>query len=160
MLGATKGRMIRCTVPGLAPKSSGDLAHTGPSRSRQRLMDSFFQRGGYRRPPEAVFLIPDSRKPVTGPVLRPCPFLTASPDGAGRAVLERAGSRQSANRRGIDGIGPGHIRHRLARGKALQRLLALMRRHLARPAELDATVLRPLASFACPGADQLALELG
>jgi len=39
MLGATKGRMIRCTVPGLTPKSSGDLAHTGPSRSRQRLHD-------------------------------------------------------------------------------------------------------------------------
>jgi hypothetical protein len=28
-------------------------------------LDSFFQGGGYRRPPEAFSLIPDSRKPGT-----------------------------------------------------------------------------------------------
>jgi hypothetical protein len=36
-----------------------------------------------------------------------------------RDVLERAGSRQSADRGSIDGIGPRHISHRLARSKAL-----------------------------------------
>src|SRR6516165_4849168 len=81
-------------------------------------------------------------------------------NAADRGALERAGGCQPANRRGIDGIGPRHVSHRLACGKALQRLLALMRRHLAGAAELDATVLRPLAALARPGTDQLALELG
>ena len=35
------------------------------------------------------------------------------------ALLERAGGCQPANRRGIDGVGPRHIGHRLARSKAL-----------------------------------------
>ena len=34
-------------------KPSGDLAHTGPSRSRQSLSDLFFEGRGYRGPPEA-----------------------------------------------------------------------------------------------------------
>jgi hypothetical protein len=46
-------------------KPSGDLAHTGPSRSRQSLTDSLFQGGGYRRPPEAFSCIPESRKAGT-----------------------------------------------------------------------------------------------
>jgi len=59
-LAAAKGRLTRCTVPGLT-------AHTGPSRSRQCLMDSSSSAEAIGGPPEAVFLIPDSRKPVTGP---------------------------------------------------------------------------------------------
>src|SRR5262249_41444502 len=72
---AVEGAADALHCPRIDPELFGNDAHTGPSRSRQRLMDSFFQRGGYRRPPEAVFLIRDSRKPVTGPVLRPCPSI-------------------------------------------------------------------------------------
>src|SRR5262249_14931013 len=52
--------------------------------------------------------------PSVPPAATVCP---ASQDG--RALLERAGGRQPANRRGIDGIGPRHIGHRLARSKPL-----------------------------------------
>ena len=51
-------------VPGLTPNLAGILRR--PSRSRQGLMDSFFPGRGLRRPPEAVSLIPDSRKGGTG----------------------------------------------------------------------------------------------
>ena len=57
----------------------------------------------------------------------------ASPQVAYRALLERAGSREPADRRGIDGIGPRHIGLRLACSKALERFLALMGRHLVMP---------------------------
>jgi hypothetical protein len=40
-------------------------------------------------------------------------------NGADRAVLERAASRDPPNGRGIDGVGPRHIGHRLASSKAL-----------------------------------------
>jgi len=79
--------------------------------------------------------------------------------GASRAVLERAGSRQPANRGSINGIGPRHIGHRLARMKALERFLALMRRHLGGTAELHASGLRTDSTLTRPGADQFALEL-
>jgi len=46
------------------------------------------------------------------------PSRHASLEGA-RALLERAGSCQYADGRGIDVVGPGHIGHRLARGEAL-----------------------------------------
>jgi hypothetical protein len=48
--------------PRIDNKPSSDFALTGPSGSLQCLMDSFFQGGGSRRPPEAFSLIPDSRK--------------------------------------------------------------------------------------------------
>jgi hypothetical protein len=68
LLGAqrTGRRLLRTLGHGLPPridaKPSSDLARTGPSMRRQGVTDSFFQGGGYRRPPEALSLIPDSRK--------------------------------------------------------------------------------------------------
>src|SRR4029450_2917453 len=65
-LGATKGRLIRCTVSGLTPnlaailRTPGLLGVAGASRIR------FARAGGYRRPSQAVSLIPDSRKGGTG----------------------------------------------------------------------------------------------
>jgi hypothetical protein len=38
----SKGRLIRCTVPGLTPKLFGNDADTRPPRSRQGLTDSLF----------------------------------------------------------------------------------------------------------------------
>jgi hypothetical protein len=69
----------------------------------------------------------------------------ASPQAAYRALLERAGSREPADRGGVDGIGPRHIGLRLACSKALERFLALMRRHLARALEANAALLGSLA---------------
>jgi hypothetical protein len=37
---------------GIDPETLRDLAHAGPSRSRQSLPDPLFQLGGYPRPPE------------------------------------------------------------------------------------------------------------
>ena len=79
---------------------------------------------------------------------------------ADRAVHERARSSQPADGRSIDSVGPRHIGHRLTSSKALQRFLALMRRHLARTSEAHAAILRTLAALACASADQLTLELG
>src|SRR5262249_42829223 len=77
---------------------------------------------------------------------------------ADRAVLERAGSCQAADRSRIDGIGPSHISHRLARVKPLQRFLALMSSHLAGAPKFHASILGTLAALACPGADHLAAQ--
>ena len=68
----------------------------------------------------------------------------ASPQVAYRALLERAGSREPADRGGVDGIGPRHIGLRLACSKALERFLALMGRHLARASEANAALLGAL----------------
>jgi len=51
-------------VPGLTLNLAGILRR--PSRSRRASWIRFFQGGGYRRPPEAVSLVPDSRKGGTG----------------------------------------------------------------------------------------------
>src|SRR5262249_51769936 len=67
----------------------------------------------------------------------------ASPQVAYRALLERARGCEPADRGGVDGIGPRHIGLRLACSKALERFLALMRRHLARASEANAVLLRP-----------------
>src|SRR6516162_183212 len=75
----------------------------------------------------------------------------ASPQVAYRALFERAGSREPADRGGVDGIGPRHIGLRLACSKALERLLALMGRHLARASEANAALLGSLAALAGPG---------
>src|SRR5262249_57240088 len=75
----------------------------------------------------------------------------ASRQVADRALLERAGSREPADRRGIDGIGPRHIGLRLACSKALERFLALMGRHLARASEANAALLGSLTALAGPG---------
>src|SRR5262249_6509900 len=75
----------------------------------------------------------------------------ASPQVADRALLERAGSREPADRGGVDGIGPRHIGLRLACSKALERFLALMGRHLARASEANAALLGSLAALAGPG---------
>src|SRR6516165_1983934 len=70
----------------------------------------------------------------------------ASPQVAYRALLERAGSREPADRGGVDGIGPRHIGLHLACSKALERFLALMGRHLARASEANAAFLGSLAA--------------
>src|SRR5262249_32862468 len=75
----------------------------------------------------------------------------ASPQVADRALLERAGSREPADRGGVDGIGPRHIGLRLAFSKALERFLALMGRHLARASEANAALLGSLTTLAGPG---------
>ena len=84
----------------------------------------------------------------------------ASPQVADRALLERAGSREPADRGGVDVVGPGDICLRLAGNEALNSLLALVGRHLAGTTELHATGLRTGSAFARSGADQLTLELG
>ena len=89
--------------PGWRKPSSRPLAvlrwlATGPSRSRQRLMDSFSRAEAIGGDPRRFS---SSLSPVkaTMAVLQPCPFLTASPDGAGRAVLERAAEASPSSRR-------------------------------------------------------------
>ena len=77
--------------------------------------------------------------------------MPASPQIAYRALLERAGRREPADRGGVDSIGPRHVGHRLARSKALKRLLALVGSHLAGTTELDATGLRTGSALAGPG---------
>jgi hypothetical protein len=72
--------------------------------------------------------------------------------GADRAVLERAGGCQPANRGRIDIVGPGHIGLRLACGQALDSLLPLMGRHLAWTPETHAALLGALAALAGAGA--------
>jgi hypothetical protein len=49
--------------PRIDAKPSSDFALTGPSRSLQCLMDSFFQRRGYRRPAKPLPLALGPRKP-------------------------------------------------------------------------------------------------
>src|SRR6516162_9869585 len=75
----------------------------------------------------------------------------ASPQAAYRALLERGGSREPADRGGVDGIGPRRIGLRLACSKALERFLALMGRHLARASEANAALLGSLAALAGRG---------
>src|SRR5262249_41608974 len=75
----------------------------------------------------------------------------ASPQIAYRALLDRAGSREPADRGGVDGIGPRHIGLRLACSKALERFLALMGCHLARASEANAALLGSLAALARSG---------
>jgi hypothetical protein len=72
---------------------------------------------------------------------------------------KRAVTQQPADRGGIDVVGASDISLRLATRQPLQCLLALMRRHLARPSEPNTTLLRPLAALAGPSPDQLTLEL-
>src|SRR5262249_31010181 len=78
----------------------------------------------------------------------------------GRASLERAVRCQSRNGRAIDGIGSSDFSHRLAGVQTLQRFLALMRRHLARPTETNAARLGALAALTGASADQFTFELG
>ena len=49
----------------------------------------------------------------------PRSFMIIASSQGDRAALERARSCEPADRGGIDGVGPRHISHRLARGKAL-----------------------------------------
>jgi hypothetical protein len=56
--------------PRIDAKPSSDLAHTGPSRSRQGVTDSFFETRGYGERPGPLSLIPDSRKGGTNPFSR------------------------------------------------------------------------------------------
>src|SRR5262245_58667163 len=78
----------------------------------------------------------------------------------GRASLERAVRCQSRNGRAVDGIGSSDFSHRLAGVQTSQRLLALMRRHLARPTEADDARLGALAALTGAIANQLTFELG
>ena len=72
-------------------------------------------------------------------------------------MLERARSCQSADGRRIDVVGARDVGLGLTLCKATQRLVALMRRELAWASEAHTSLLRSLAAFAGPGADQLAL---
>jgi len=89
-----------------------------------------------------------------------CPTISRGASQADRDALERARSRKPPDRGGINRIGPSNVGHRLTGGEALQRLLALMRRHLAGSAEAHAAILRTLATLARASTNQLALELG
>ena len=89
-----------------------------------------------------------------------CPTISRGASQADRDALERARSRKPPDRGGINRIGPSNVGHGLAGGEALQRLLALMRRHLAGSAEAHAAILRTLATLARASTNQLALELG
>jgi hypothetical protein len=55
------------------------------------------------------------------------------------ATAESCSASQPVDSGRIDVVRPGYIRLRLAIGKPLKRLLPLVRRQFARPAELDAT---------------------
>src|SRR5215510_8790936 len=59
----------------------------------------------------------------------------------------------------IDVVRPGNVRLGLARLDAIQGFLPLVRRQLARAAELDAAGLSPLAALARASPDQLPLKL-
>jgi hypothetical protein len=61
----SKGRLMRCTVPGSTPNRLAMTRTPGLPGLARASRIRFFQ-GGYRRPPEAVSLIPDSRKGGTG----------------------------------------------------------------------------------------------
>src|SRR5262249_39635314 len=90
---------------------------------------------------------------------RPCLFLTASSEAAGRAALERAGSREPANRGLAHTVGARQIGLHSALREPLESLLALVGCQLDRAAEFHASGLGALAAIVCSGADKLALEL-
>src|SRR5262249_2332031 len=96
------------------------------------------RRGGARNPPADARKAPGERGRRAEP--------GASP-GDGRAVLERAGSCQSADSGRIDGVAPGDVRLCLTLPEALQRLITLMRGELARASEAHTTLLCSLAAF-------------
>src|SRR5262249_58840922 len=77
-----------------------------------------------------------------------------------RRGVEGAGRCQAADGGRLAVVGPGAVRLCLALPEALQRLITLIRRELARASEAHTTLLCSLAAFAGPGADQLAFELG
>src|SRR5215831_14908754 len=85
--------------------------------------------------------------------------LIASPGADGRAVLERAGSREPANRGLAHTVGARQIGLHSAVSEPLEGLLALVGCQLDRAAEFHATGLRTLPAIVCAGADKLALEL-
>jgi hypothetical protein len=69
------------------------------------------------------------------------------------ASMERALTQQPADRGGINIVSASDISLRLATGQPLQCFLPLMRRHLARTAEPNTPLLRPLAALASAGED-------
>src|SRR5262249_6318763 len=77
-----------------------------------------------------------------------------------RALLERAGSCQSHNGQVADAVAAGNVHQRLALLAPRQGLPTLMRVELWWTSEAHAALFGPLAAFAGPGADQLALEPG
>src|SRR5262245_57769929 len=158
-LRATKGRLIRCTVSGLTPNLAAIWRTPGlpgvARASRIRFSRAGAIGGHPRRFPASL-----SRVRRHGVVPESSPPFTASPEAGDHAVLERAGSCQAANSGRADVEQPGNVGLRLALGDALQRLGALMRCELARPAEAHTALLGPLTALARPSADQLTLELG
>src|SRR5262249_62247875 len=60
--------------PRIDSKPFGNHAHTGPSRSRQGLTDSFFECGGNWGPPEALSFTSGPRKPGTDSFCNHRPF--------------------------------------------------------------------------------------
>src|SRR6516165_10879715 len=77
-----------------------------------------------------------------------------------RALLERAGGGQPADRRLAHAIGPGQIGLHSALCELLQHLSALVGRQLLRATELDAAGLGALAAVIGTSGNQRAFELG
>src|SRR5262249_55045354 len=119
-----------------------------PRRRAKAPHGSAFPGGGLPEPARGVSLHPGVAKGRHGVVPEPSPPLSASLKTADHAVLERAGSSQAANSGRADVEQPGNVGLRLAPGDALQRLGALMRCELARPAEAHTALLGPLAALA------------
>src|SRR5262245_34710527 len=78
----------------------------------------------------------------------------------GRALLERAGGSQPADRRLAHAIGPGQIGLHSALRELLQHLSALVGRQLLRAAEFHAAGLGALAAVLGTRGNQRAFELG
>src|SRR5262245_14836930 len=89
----------------------------------------------------------------------PCHLFIASSEAAGHAVLERAGSREPANRGLAHTVGARQIGLHSAVSEPLEGLLALVGCQFDRAAEFHASGLGALAAIVCAGADKLALEL-
>jgi hypothetical protein len=138
------GRWRACIAPlyGMPMSSNhgASRAGRGPARPEAEVVRPLEQR-----------LVPRARVTGRGASLEGDPACVAR---------KRAVTQQPADRGGVDIVGPRYIRLRLASGKALHGFLALARRHLARTTEAHAARLCALATFACAGADKLALELG
>src|SRR5262249_9384409 len=89
-------------------------------------------------------------------------LITVASSGAvgDRALLERAGGSQPADRRLAHTIGPGQIGLHSALREPLEDFLALVGRQLLRTAEANTARLGALAAVIGTSSDQRAFELG
>jgi hypothetical protein len=117
-LGAPKGRLIRCTVPGLTPNLAAILRTRGLPGVARTSQTRFSRAGAIGEACRRNKRARESRK-GGAPLFLNHAHLTASLKAAGHAVLERAGSSQTADGARIDVVGPRYVRHRFASGKAV-----------------------------------------